>query len=112
MSLLANFTIPTPRALPVILLLDCSGSMNANGIVGALNRAVLQMLQMFGKEDSATVEIQVGIITFSGDGAQLHLDLQPASSIINNWIDMTASGKTPMGSAFRLAAELVNDRQR
>lgn len=107
---LNDFTIANGRPLPVILMVDVSGSMNTNGKILSVNQAVAEMLNSFHDEDSEYVEIQVAIITFGNKEAVLHQDLQPASQV--RWIEMKAAGQTPMGAAFKLAQQLMEDRQK
>ena len=63
MAQLKEFTQPEPRALPVLLLLDVSGSMSVEGKIAALNRAVGEMLAAWANEEIVRAEIQVCIIT-------------------------------------------------
>ncbi len=110
MSDLKNFTMTSPRPLPVIVLADVSGSMAENGKISVLNRSVQEMIAGFIDASSSRVEIQVAVIVFGGDSAKLHQDLVPARKFI--WTDMEAKGKTPLGAAFNLAKELVEDKQK
>jgi uncharacterized protein YegL len=91
-------------------MVDVSGSMNTNGKISIVNRCIVEMLQSFQEDDSEFVEIQVAIITFGNKEAVLFQDLMSASMI--KWVDMKAEGQTPMGAAFRLAKELVEDREK
>src|SRR5687767_11881591 len=109
MSKLSDFTVATPRPLPVILLLDTSGSMETNDAIQVLNRAIRDMINDFANEDSP-VDIQVAIITFGGLVAALHQDITQAKDVA--WTDMIAEGKTPMGHAFEIAYNLISDRNR
>ena len=110
MSNFKNFTTAAARPLPVILLLDTSGSMSKFGKIQALNLAVSEMVKTFCDEDSARVEIQVAIITFGGEKAVLFQDLQTAQNFM--WKDLVADGQTPMGSAFQIAKDLIEDRNK
>lgn len=110
MSSLKQFTISAPRPLPVIVLADVSGSMSENGKIQALNASLKDMIVTFGKESRMRAEIQVGLITFGGM-ARTHTDLTPANRI-TGFTDMSASGQTPMGAAFELACELLEDKER
>ena len=110
MSELREFTMPSARPLPVIVLADASGSMSANGKIEALNGAVAEMLAIFADEDSTRAEIHVSVITFGGLGAQLHKSFEPAHT--TQWEPMKASGRTPMGGAFALAQEMLEDREK
>lgn len=53
-------------------------------------------------------EINVSVITFGGEEAQIHIPLQPAEKI--QWQDMRAMGRTPMGNAFGVAQAMVENR--
>jgi uncharacterized protein YegL len=109
MSRLKEFTTQTARPLPVILLADISGSMGVDGKIQALNHAVHEMIEAFQDESDLRAQIHVSVITFGGQ-ARTHLPLGPASAA--SWSDLGASGGTPMGAAFELARELVEDRAR
>lgn len=108
MSSLKKFTVTTPRPLPVIVLADTSGSMGADGKIEALNAALNDMISTFSKENCLRAEIQVSLITFGGQ-AQMHLDLVAAHSI-EQTVNLTAEGVTPMGAAFELAHQLLEDK--
>lgn len=107
MSKLKEFTTQAARPLPVILLADVSGSMGVDGKIQALNHAVREMIEAFQDESDLRAEIHVSVITFGGQ-ARTHLPLGPARNA--SWTDLGASGGTPMGAAFDLARELIEDR--
>ncbi|HWO23900.1 MAG TPA: VWA domain-containing protein [Kofleriaceae bacterium] len=107
MSRLKEFTTQTARPLPVILLADVSGSMSVDGKIQALNHAVREMLEAFQDESDLRAEIHVSVITFGGQ-ARVHLPLGPARGAA--WADLSASGGTPMGAAFELAREMIEDQ--
>lgn len=106
--MLENIVKSNARPLPIILLLDTSGSMEGHRI-DALNSAVKDMISSFAQEDNIRAEIQVAIITF-GKEAQLHTDITPAKDII--WSDLTAVGMTPLGGALDIAKEIIEDRKK
>ena len=108
MSPLKDFTTQAARPLPVVLLADVSGSMSGAGKIQALNHAVREMIEAFQDESDLRAEIHVSVITFGGQ-AGTHLPLGPARDA--SWSDLGASGGTPMGAAFTLACELVEDRR-
>jgi uncharacterized protein YegL len=108
MASLKEFTVPTARPLPVIILADVSGSMEADGKINALNLAVSEMLSSFKSEDDLRAEIQVAVITFGADVATLHLPLVRAEQV--TWTDMPAQGSTPMGAAFQRVRAMLEDR--
>ena len=108
MEELNQFTYQTPKTLPVVLLLDTSGSMHENGKITVLNSAVNEMLTSFKNLDATNASISVSIITFGGN-AQICQELKPVSEI--GEINMIASGMTPMGGAVRLANEMIENKE-
>lgn len=110
MSSLKKFALAAPRPLPVIILADVSGSMGENDKIQALNSAMKEMISTFSKESRLRTEIQVGVITFGG-AAQIHVPLSAAHSM-TGFTELKAEGVTPMGSAFDLAQQLLEDKSR
>lgn len=109
MAELREFSVSPARPLPVILLADISGSMKADGKISALNTAMKEMIASFVEEDNSLVEIQVAIITFGHGGTRVHQLLEAASKV--TWQNMEADGQTPMGAAFDLALQMLEDPQ-
>lgn len=103
----SKFTRTTARLLPVILLLDTSGSMSG-GKIAALNQSVREMLEAFRKEGAQDHQIVVSIVTFGGT-AQIHVPLTPVAQIA--WNDLQADGGTPMGSALSIAKSMIDDKE-
>lgn len=110
MNTLKKFAVAKARALPVIILADTSGSMSVDGKIAALNEAIKNMVSTFKKESARQAEIQVGLITFGGDKAEIHLPLAKASEI-EAMQPLDAIGRTPMGHAFELATEVLEDNE-
>jgi uncharacterized protein YegL len=108
MSKLKDFSIPSARMMPVIILADISGSMSQYGKIEALNRAIAETIKIFADEQDVRAEIHVAVITFGEDRARLHQPLQPAHQI--QWINMEARGVTPMAAAFELATQILEDK--
>ena len=99
-----------PRPLPVVALADISGSMQPNETedkIGVLNRCMATMLSSFAGLDSVRGEVSIGVVVFGGTQARIHLPLGLARDA--RWVDMVAGGRTPMGGAFSLARELLED---
>ncbi len=111
MNQLKDFTIAEARPLPVVILADVSGSMSVDGKIEALNQALKEMINGFAEESRTRAEIQVGLITFGGDNANVQLPLAPAHKI-SDIPPLVAKGQTPMGAAFSEARCLVEDRER
>lgn len=111
----ANYTVKTARPIPVMLLLDTSGSMSGEPI-NQLNRAIEKMLNTFKKQEKIETTIEVCMITF-GATVDFHLTanagenkyFKSASQI--EWQDLHASGMTPMGTALKMAKDMLEDRE-
>jgi uncharacterized protein YegL len=108
MNLLDSFTTGTPRPLPVILMLDTSGSMRVDGKIEALNLGLVDMVETLRAEDDGTGAIHVAIVTFGGDEAEIVRPLEPVAQMSIEPLD--AAGRTPMGGAFELVSAMVDDR--
>ena len=104
----SKFTVEKARPLPVILLLDVSGSM-AGESIASLNKAVNEMIESFKSEGALETEIQVAVITFGGNGANLVLPLTPAKNITSP--TLTANGMTPMGAALTMAKNMLENKE-
>lgn len=102
----AKFTVPDAKPLPVILLLDVSGSMHGAKIQN-LNAAARDMLETFRSAASGEIEIHVAIITF-GSEVKLHQAFASVGDI--KWHDLSASGGTPLGTALRMAKAMIEDK--
>ncbi len=107
---LKKFAVAKARALPVIILADTSGSMSVKGKDEALNEAIQNMVSTFKQESARQAEIHVGLITFGGESAEMHLPLVKASEI-EAMKPLDAFGRTPMGHAFELATEVLEDKE-
>jgi len=102
-----KFTVQTARPLPVVVLADVSGSMRDDNKIGILNRSLREMAKAFASEDDTVGEIQLAVVAFGQDEAWVHVPLTPASEV--EVPELEANGRTPMGSAFRLARDLIDD---
>src|SRR4051794_38536976 len=92
------------RALHFFLLMDCSGSMAADGKMQALNTAVREMLPHLEavSEQNPHAELLVRAIAFS-TGARWHLShATPVSEV--RWEDLEPGGYTDLGAALSLLA--------
>ena len=102
----SRFTAPKARPLPVVLLLDVSGSMSGDKILH-LNHAVRDMLETFRDTATSETEISVAIITF---GAQVTLHQKLTSAADIEWNDLSARGSTPLGVALQMAKAMFEDK--
>ncbi len=104
-----DFIFDVPKTLPVILLLDNSGSMSADDHIVTLNNAVNTMLKSFRELDSIIATISVAVITFGGE-AKLLQELKLAGE--SSDVKLEACGGTPYGMALRIAKEMIEDREK
>lgn len=103
----ANFTVAKAKPLPVVLLLDVSGSMHGEKI-DTLNVAVKEMISDFASTEKNEIEILVSIITF-GSNVSLKMPYTSAKDVM--WQDLQADGLTPMGTAFSMAKAMIEDKE-
>ena len=104
----SNYAVAKARPLPVILVLDRSGSMGGEKIV-TLNKAVNEMIESFKTAGQGEVEIDIAVISFGDGGATYDIPLQSVKSI-ETVFGLSADGNTPMGAALRLAKDLIEDK--
>ena len=102
-----KFTTPSAKPLPVILLLDVSGSMSGEKI-NNLNKAVEDMLNTFAQEDNMETEVLISVITF-GSQVELYVPYRKASQV--QWQSLEADGMTPMGTALKMAKAMIEDKE-
>ena len=104
---LDRFVAREPRPLPIFILADTSGSMRGEKI-NSLNLALREMLNALNETDDIRGKFQLCVISF-GKEAEV---LQPLTDIDGLVIpELTAAGKTPMGQAFELVKNLIEDRE-
>ena len=104
-----KFKSPKAKKLPVILLLDVSGSMSGEKI-NSLYDSVTDMLQAFAEAHVREKMIDVAIITF-GNEVLLHTPYTPVDDLRNAGVSrFHADGMTPMGTALKMAKEMIEDK--
>lgn len=103
-----EFIFDVPKTLPVILLLDNSGSMSANDHIVILNNAVNTMLKSFKELDSIVATISVAVISFGGSVNMVN-ELMLADEVKE--VKLEANGGTPYGEALRVAKKMIEDRE-
>ena len=103
-----SFTSTAPKPLPVVLLLDTSGSM-AGPKIQTLNTAIGKMLNTFIKNEVRETEFLVSVITFGGTAT---MTIPPSRASEVRLEQLGAGGGTPMGRAVQLAKELIEDKNR
>ena len=98
-----------PRPLPVIVAVDRSGSMSANGKIDALNIALKDFINSIKGEDTA-VDIKIALFSFGENEARCELPLTSVDDIDPDLYNFSARGRTPMGQVFRLIKEMIEDK--
>lgn len=101
----SNFTTNS-KPLPVLLLLDVSGSMRGPCIT-ELNKAVNIMINEFKTTVAKEISLQMSVITFSNN-ANVHIPMQSVENI--TWEDLSASGGTNLSSALNLAKSMIENK--
>jgi len=129
----SKFTASKAKPLPVMLVLDVSGSMNE--VIGGnfkrtgqtvfedgqewdvveggetrlqiLNQAVKDMITALSREEAMEHEFLVSAITF-GELVKTHLSPTRASDV--KWTDLEAAGETPLGEAISRAKAMIEDK--
>lgn len=104
-----NYKAPEAKKLPVVLLLDVSGSMSGEKI-DSLYDATIDMIETFAAAQAKEQIIDVAIITF-GESVELHTRYTPVKDLQARGISrFRASGLTPMGTALRMAKDMIDDK--
>ena len=109
MSLLDSFAPISARTLPVVLLLDTSGSMREDDKIGILNDSVTEMIEELTEVDSGHGFITLSIIAFGGKSASVVVAHKPIADV--EFASLRANGPTPLGEALKMARELIEDRE-
>jgi uncharacterized protein YegL len=93
------------RPLHFFWICDCSGSMQTDGKIQALNNAIKEAVPHMQKsaDENPNAQVFVRALTFS-DGAQWHVP-EPTPIEQFRWTDLTAGGMTDMGKALVLLAQ-------
>lgn len=103
---LNSYVAKEPRALPIFVLADSSGSMSGAKI-NELNLALREMLNSLNNVDDIRGKFQLCVISFGGD---VHI-VQPLADIGEMTLpELTAQGNTPMGEAFEVVKEMIENR--
>lgn len=95
------------RPLHFILIVDCSGSMAADGKIQALNNAVRETLPHLIEvaRENPEAELLVRCLAFS-TGCRWHV-ATPTEPARLRWIDLEAGGYTDLGAALREVASVL-----
>ncbi len=100
--------VKVSRKIPICLVLDCSGSMQGEKI-NELNVNIHRFLDYVRANGKAHRICDLCIITFGGDGVNVASGYDSIDNI--KFVDLTASGCTPLGAAVEKAQELLDLRR-
>lgn len=103
-----NKYVSPAKPLPIILLLDTSGSMKIDDRIGKLNTAVKTMIEEFKDAVQKEVSIQLAIVSFSNDPV---LQLSYTSPENIKYKDLDANGGTELGKALNFVKEMIEDKE-
>ena len=96
------------KYMPVVLLLDVSGSMEGDKI-NNLYAATCEMIKSFADFGKTEVPFKVAIITFGGECADCHTRYTDAKDL-QNLSAFNAYGMTPLGKALEMAKDMIEDK--
>ena len=103
---LNSYVARDPRPPPIFVLADTSGSMRGEKI-NELNLALREMLNALNAADDIRGKFQLSVIGFGGDVKLI----QPLADINElTLVELTAAGNTPMGQAFEMVKDMIEDR--
>jgi len=96
------------RQLQVLLLLDCSGSMQGDRIA-SLNYSIRTALPALRKaaEENPEIDVRLRALCFS-TGTRWHIE-QPTAMHDLQWSDIAAGGESDLGAALTLLATVLED---
>lgn len=96
------------RPLHFIWVVDCSGSMSADGKIESLNNAIAEAIPHMNTtaEENPNAELLVRALKFS-DGAQWHI-AQPTPLSAFQWSPLSAGGVTDLGKALAELADQLS----
>lgn len=104
-----NYKAPAAKKLPVVLLLDISGSMSGEKI-NTLYDSVVEMVDSFVAAQEKETIIDVAVITF-GSKVELHTPYTSVAELQKSGINrFHADGMTPMGTALQMAKDMIDDK--
>lgn len=104
------------RALPVVLLLDTSGSMQRDlgdeSKIDQLNQAVRKMMEMFQRECEMENFIRVTVYAFDSEARLIGQEQSEPGAFLQSFTPFTAQGMTYLGQALDLAKALIENREK
>lgn len=113
---ISDYEEPEVRVLPVILLLDTSGSMQRKfgeaSKIDKLNEAVKNMMEAFQHECEMENFIKVTVYAFNNDVYRIGDEHCEPADFLRDFQPMEANGMTYLGKALDAAKNLIDDKEK
>ena len=94
--------------LPILLLLDTSGSMEIDNNIGHLNEGVAQFYKHFIEDEYAALYTEITVITFGDGDARVEAAFgDPRNHIIK---EFTPAGNSPFCTGLVMGLDLIEDQ--
>jgi len=102
--------VNTSQRLPLVLLLDGSGSMENSGAIVELNASLKVLAEELKKDLIAAQRVQLLVVRFGGDDEV---------DVLTEWVDaidftppvLAANGRTPLGKATSVALAKLEEQK-
>lgn len=91
-----------------VLVLDTSGSMNADNAIGQLNQGLQTFKSQIMNDETARDRLEIAIVSFNSD---VKVELQPSLISEIEMPTLKASGQTQLVKAIEEAQQVVKDRK-
>ena len=91
-----------------VLVLDTSGSMNADNAIGQLNQGLQTFKSQIMNDETARDRLEIAIVSFN---SEIKVELQPSLISEIEMPTLKASGQTQLVRAIEVAQQVIKDRK-
>ena len=91
-----------------VLVLDTSGSMNADNAIGQLNQGLQTFKSQIMNDETARDRLEIAIVSFN---SEIKVELQPSLISEIEMPTLKASGQTQLVRAIEEARQVIKDRK-
>ena len=91
-----------------VLVLDTSGSMNADNAIGQLNQGLQSFKSQIMNDETARDRLEIAIVSFN---SEIKVELQPSLISEIEMPTLKASGQTQLVRAIEEAQQVIKDRK-
>ena len=91
-----------------VLVLDTSGSMNADNAIGQLNQGLQTFKSQIMNDETARDRLEIAIVSFN---SEIKVELQPSLISEIEMPTLKASGQTQLVRAIEEAQQVIKDRK-